>query len=79
MAQAGIGLLGGRVAWRWLKSMSAGAEVTVAESATALQGRQLTYFLLARELAPLWVIELLRKKRDLLLVKADLRTPGARV
>lgn len=76
--QAGIGLLGGRVAWRWLKSMSAGAEVTVAEARPPFKGVQFTYFLLTRELVPLWVIELLRKKRDLLLVKADLRTPPAR-
>lgn len=76
--QAGLGLLGGRVAWRWLKSMSAGAEVTVAETRPPFKNVQLTYFLLTRELAPLWVIELLRKKRDLLLVKADLRSLPAR-
>ncbi len=76
--QAGIGLLGGRVAWRWLKSMSAGAEVTVVETRPPFKSVQLTYFLLTRELAPLWVIELLRKKRDLLLVKADLRSLPAR-
>ncbi|OQA44311.1 MAG: hypothetical protein BWY52_01668 [Chloroflexi bacterium ADurb.Bin325] len=72
--QAGIGLFGGRAAWRWLKSMSAGAEVTIAETRPPFKGVQLTYFLLTRELAPLWMIELLRKKRDLLLIKADLRS-----
>jgi hypothetical protein len=75
--QDGIGMLGGRVAWRWLKSMSAGAEVTIAETRPPFKGVQLTYFLLTRELAPLWVIEVLRKKRDLLLVKADLRSSPA--
>ena len=30
--QAGLGKLGGRVAWRWLRSMTSGAEVKVAEA-----------------------------------------------
>ena len=50
--QAGIGLLGGRVAWRSHKSMSAGAEVTIAEARPPFKGVQFTYFLLTTALVP---------------------------
>lgn len=76
--QAGLGKLGGRVAWRWIRSMSSGAEVTVAEARPPFRQLQIGYYLLTREFAPLWGIELLRGKRDLLSVRADLRTPPGR-
>lgn len=75
--QAGLGKLGGRVAWRWIRSMTSGAEVNVAETWPPFKQLQISYFLLTREFTPLWGIELLRGKRDLLAVRADLRSPPA--
>lgn len=72
--QAGLGSLGGRVAWRWIRSMNSGAEVTIAEARHPFRTLQAAYYLLTREFTPLWVIEWLRGKRDLLSVRADLRT-----
>lgn len=72
--QAGLGKLGGRVAWRWIRSMNSGAEVKVAEARPPYRQLQISYFLLTREFAPLWGIELLRGKRDLFSIQAELRT-----
>lgn len=72
--QAGLGSLGGRVAWRWIRSMNSGAEVTIAEARAPFRTLQVTYYLLTREFTPLWLVEYLRGKRDLLAVRADLRT-----
>lgn len=71
--QAGLGSLGGRTAWRWIRSMNSGAEVTVAEARPPFRALQLSYYLLTREFTPLWLFEYLRGKRDLLSVRADLR------
>jgi hypothetical protein len=71
--QKGIGMLGGRVAWRWIKSVNSGAEVTIAETRPPFRQLVISYFLLTREFPPLWGIELLRGKRDLLSVRGDLR------
>jgi hypothetical protein len=75
--QAGIGALGGRVAWRWIKSMTSGAEVTVQEARAPYRSLSISYYLLTREFPPLWLWERIRGKRDLLALKADLRLiPG---
>ncbi|MGQ9841326.1 MAG: hypothetical protein ACUVR4_12575 [Anaerolineae bacterium] len=71
--QAGLGKLGGRVAWRWIRSMNSGAEVTVAEARPPFRQLQISYFLLTREFAPLWGLELLQGKRDLLALRCELR------
>jgi hypothetical protein len=75
--QTGIGALGGRVAWRWIKSMTSGAEVTVQEARAPYRNLSVSYYLLTREFPPLWLWERIRGKRDLLALKADLRLiPG---
>ncbi len=76
--QAGLGALGGRVAWKWLRPMSAGAEITVQETRPPYRGLVIGYYLLTREFAPLWLVEWLRGKRDLLSLRADLRTQPTR-
>ncbi len=73
--QAGLGKLGGRVAWRWIRSMNSGAEVIVAEARPPFRQLQISYFLLTREFAPLWGLERLRGKRDLLALRCELRAP----
>jgi hypothetical protein len=71
--QAGLGALGGRVAWRWSKTLNAGAEVTVEESRAPYRNLVISYYLLTREFPPLWLWERLRGKRDLVSVRANLR------
>jgi len=75
--QAGVGALGGRVAWRWIKSVTSGAEVTVQDARAPYRNLSISYYLLTREFPPLWLWERIRGKRDLLALKADLRLqPG---
>lgn len=76
--QAGLGALGGRVAWKWLRSMNAGAEVTVQETRPPYRSLVIGYYLLTREFSPLWLVEWLRGKRDLMSLRADLRTQPLR-
>ena len=71
--QAGLASLGGKPAWKVTRSLSTGAEVTVFDAARPLRQIQASYYLLTREIMPLWGIELLRGKRDLLAIRADLR------
>jgi hypothetical protein len=75
--QAGIGSLGGRVAWR-VRSLATGAEVTVQEARAPYRNVIISYYLLTREFFPLWAWEQLRGKRDLLAARADLRLQPTR-
>ncbi len=76
--QAGLSTLGGKPAWRVTRSMSTGAEVILADAAQPFRQVQASYHMMTREIAPLWGIELLRGKRDLLAIRADLRAaPGS--
>lgn len=71
--QAGLSTLGGQPAWRVTRSISTGAEVTVAQTAHPFHQVRVSYYLMTREIVPLWGIEMLRGKRDLLAIRADLR------
>jgi hypothetical protein len=71
--QAGLGALGGRVAWKWLRSISAGAEITVQETRPPYRDLVIGYYLLTREFSPLWLFERLQGKHDLLSLRANLR------
>jgi hypothetical protein len=71
--QGGLAALGGKPAWKVTRSLSTGAEVTVFDAARPFQQVQASYFLMTREIMPLWGVELLRGKRDLLAIRADLR------
>ena len=75
--QAGLGVLGGKPAWKLTRSLSTGAEVMVADAARPFQRVQAGYYLLTREIMPLWGIELLLGKRDRLAIRADLRVQPA--
>lgn len=76
--QAGLGSLGGRVAWKWLRTMNAGAEIFVQETRPPYRNLIIGYYLLTREFSPLWLFEWLTGKRDLLTLRADLRLQPAR-
>lgn len=76
--QSGLGSLGGRVAWHWSKSISAGAEALVEEARAPYRNLAIAYYLLTREFPPLWLWEQLRGKRDLVAVRANLRVSPTR-
>jgi hypothetical protein len=76
--QAGLGVLGGQTRWKWIGSVSSGAQVTITGADRPFRQAEILYALLTRELLPLWGIELLRGKRDLLVLRADLRAQPAR-
>jgi hypothetical protein len=71
--QAGLGKLGGRVAWHWSKSISAGAEAMVEDARAPYRNLAIAYYMLTREFPPLWLWEHLRGKRDLIAVRGNLR------
>ncbi len=75
--QAGLTQLGGQTNWRWVRGMSSGAQIAVQGVGRPFRRLELGYFLLTRELPLLWGIELLRGKRDLLMLRGDLREPPA--
>jgi hypothetical protein len=74
---AGIKALGGQPAWTFIKSVSSGAEVTIRNANSPYRTLESGYYLLTREIPPLYLIELLRRKGDLFSIKAELRTPPA--
>ena len=55
--QAGLKSLGGRVTWHWSKTISAGAEANVEEARAPYRNLAISYYLLTREFAPLWLWE----------------------
>jgi hypothetical protein len=65
--------LGKKTAWKWVGTMTSGAVVTVTEAFKPFRQVEITYLLLTRELLPLWGIEMLRGKRDLLIVRGQMR------
>jgi hypothetical protein len=71
--QEGLKALGGTLTWKWVGTMSSGGQATVSDAGKPFRQAEITYLLLTRELLPLWGIELLRGKRDTLVMRADLR------
>jgi len=76
--QAGLKALGGKPTWKWVGTMSSGAQVAIPDAAKPFRQVQITYLLLTRELLPLWGVELLRGKGDMLVIRADLRAKPER-
>ena len=50
--QAGLGVLGGKPAWKLTRSLSTGAEVMVAHASRPFERIQAGYYLLTREIMP---------------------------
>lgn len=73
----GLKSLGGQPAWTFIKSVSSGAVATVRNTNAPFRSLEAAYYLLTREIPPLYGVELLRGKRDLFSIKANLRTPPA--
>ena len=75
---AGVGVLGGQTLWKWVGTMTSGAQVTIVGAHKPFRQGEILYLLLTREFLPLWGIELLRGKRDLLVMRVDLAAKPAR-
>jgi hypothetical protein len=75
---AGVGVLGGQTLWKWVGTMTSGAQVTIAGGSRPFKQGEILYLLLTREFLPLWGIELLRGKRDLLVMRVELAAKPAR-
>jgi hypothetical protein len=71
--QSSLSALGGQPAWNLIGTMSSGVQLTVTHAARPFRQLQITYHMLTREFLPLWWFELIRGKRDLMAVRADLR------
>jgi hypothetical protein len=75
---AGVGVLGGQTLWKWVGTMTSGAQVTFVGAHRPFKQGEILYLLLTREFVPLWGIELLRGKRDLLVMRVELSAKPAR-
>jgi hypothetical protein len=76
--QAGSGRLGGRLTWKISRGTASGAQANISDAAAPFRQLQINYALLTREFPPLWAYEYLTGRRDLLAVRANLRSepPG---
>jgi len=72
---AGLSVLGNQPSWKWLGTLTAGAQVTLGNAVQPFRTVKLLYFLQVREFPLLWLIQHLRGKRDLLVIRAELREP----
>jgi hypothetical protein len=75
--QAGLDTLGNRkqVQASWIGSSGSGARISLKSARPPFQRLELVYLLESRELAPLWLFELIRGKRDQLIFRGTLRQP----
>jgi hypothetical protein len=71
--QAGIKIIGTQTNWRFPRGVSSGAEVKISNGVVPFRQIEIAFYLLTREFPFLWGIELLRGKRDMLAIRADLR------
>ena len=71
--QIGLAIWNGRSDWRIGRTLGSGTEVIVTGTDRPFRAVALSFDLLAREFVPLWGIELLRGKRDLLALRGQLR------
>ena len=72
---AGLKGLGGETTWTFIRTMSSGAVGTARNTRQPFRAVEAAYYLLTREIPPLYGIELACGKRDLFSIRADLRTP----
>lgn len=70
----GLPVLGEGYEGKWLGSAASGAHLTVARAVQPFRRVEVIYLLESRELLPLWLVDLIRNKRDQLIFKAVLRT-----
>ena len=73
--QSGLDVLGDPkgVQAGWIGSSGSGARIAIERAYLPFQRLELTYLLESRELAPLWLIDILRGKRDQIILRGTLR------
>jgi hypothetical protein len=72
--QAGVGIIGKVSEARWIGTSGSGARLVIAQADRPFRRVEIAFLLESRELMPLWLINrLLRRRRDLMILKADLR------
>jgi len=69
----GLDVLGDKHEGKWLGSAASGAHLTVAKPKSPFRRVELIFLLESRELLPLWVVDLIRNKRDQVIFKATTR------
>lgn len=57
----------------WIGSSGSGARIAMTRAAAPFKRLELAYLLESRELAPLWLVDVLRGKRDQLILRGTLR------
>jgi hypothetical protein len=68
----GVDVLGDNYQARWLGSAASGARIAVDRAKSPFRRVELIYLLESRELLPLWLFDLLRHKRDHVIIKVTL-------
>lgn len=71
--QSGLAGLGGETAAKWIGSSGSGAQIQVRKADPPFKDLEIVYLLASRELLPLFLVDLLRGKRDRLIIKSRLR------
>ncbi len=71
----GLGSLGGRLHASWIGSAASGGRLIIDKAGPPLRQMEVTFLLESRELLPLWLVNLVRGRRDELIIKAHLRSP----
>jgi len=71
----GLGSLGGQMQASWIGSAASGARLVINNAAPPFRQLETTFLLESRELLPLWLVHFLRRRRDELIIKADLHSP----
>jgi hypothetical protein len=68
----GVDVLGDSYQGRWLGSAASGARIDVERAKSPFRRVELIYLLESRELLPLWLVDLLRQKRDQVIIRVTL-------
>src|SRR5574341_170242 len=73
--KAGLDRLGSEVSGKWIGSSGSGAHLKVNKATAPFKQVEIIYLLASRELLPLFLFDLLRGKRDRLILKGEVRQP----
>jgi hypothetical protein len=68
----GLSDLGGEVSGRWIGSSGSGARLTIHKATPPIKELEIIYLLASRELLPLFLVDMVRGKRDRVILKATL-------
>lgn len=69
----GLDPLGDKFEGKWLGSAASGAHITIAKARSPFRRVEIIFLLESRELLPLWLVDIVRNKRDQVIFKATVR------